>query len=210
MSIGDGWNQIMEDYAAYILPPLCVEDESFFKSDCGSTSYARFLFISWNILSMYIFTSLFVSLIYESFSDVYQYSSGLGKKGQALFPKKPFLAFSASFLASLKCAYTVPRTLFAGFWKTFSLSQPGGGSAQSLLQTLLLASRLAEIDPGEVRRARARYNLFYEEVMVSADVDCGISFTTVLMILAHYKVISDNNVNLSDIFDGLDGLILKI
>lgn len=76
MSCGEGWNAIMEDYAT-ITPPNCVSMDSFFQSDCGSEAWARGLFISWNIISMYIFVSLFVSLIFESFSYVYQRSSGL-------------------------------------------------------------------------------------------------------------------------------------
>lgn len=76
MSCGEGWNQIMEDFAT-MTSPKCVVSEDFFNSDCGSASWARALFISWNILSMYIFVSLFVSLIFESFSYVYQQSSGL-------------------------------------------------------------------------------------------------------------------------------------
>lgn len=75
-SIGEGWNQIMVDYAS-IKPPLCVREASFFDSDCGSSSWASALFISWNIISMYIFVSLFVSMIFESFSYVYQQSSGM-------------------------------------------------------------------------------------------------------------------------------------
>lgn len=75
-SIGEGWNQVMEDFAT-IEPPFCVQEDDFFNSDCGSASWARALFISWNIISMYIFVSLFVSLIFESFSYVYQRSSGL-------------------------------------------------------------------------------------------------------------------------------------
>ena len=76
MSCGEGWNEIMEDFAV-LEPPYCVLDDSFFRSDCGSAAWARGLFISWNIISMYIFVSLFVSLIFESFSYVYQRSSGL-------------------------------------------------------------------------------------------------------------------------------------
>jgi voltage-dependent calcium channel len=76
MSCGEGWNEIMEDFAV-LEPPYCVLDKSFFRSDCGSAVWARGLFISWNIISMYIFVSLFVSLIFESFSYVYQRSSGL-------------------------------------------------------------------------------------------------------------------------------------
>lgn len=76
VSIGEGWNQVMEDYAG-IEPPFCVKEASFFDSDCGSSKWARALFISWNIISMYIFVSLFVSMIFESFSYVYQQSSGM-------------------------------------------------------------------------------------------------------------------------------------
>ena len=76
MSCGEGWNQIMEDFAN-VVPPYCVASDDFFESDCGSAPWARTLFILWNILSMYIFVSLFVSLVFESFSYVYQQSSGL-------------------------------------------------------------------------------------------------------------------------------------
>lgn len=75
-SIGEGWNEIMEDFAS-IEPPFCIREDSFFESDCGSPTWARALFISWNIISMYIFVSLFVSMIFESFSYVYQQSSGM-------------------------------------------------------------------------------------------------------------------------------------
>jgi hypothetical protein len=76
-SVGEGWNQYMEDFATMV-PPYCTVTDEFFSSDCGSPGWARSLFIAWNIISMYIFVSLFVSLIYESFSYVYQRSSGLG------------------------------------------------------------------------------------------------------------------------------------
>jgi voltage-dependent calcium channel len=76
MSCGEGWNAIMEDYAT-IEPPYCTASDNFFESDCGSGAWARVLFVSWNIISMYIFVSLFVSLIFESFSYVYQRSNGL-------------------------------------------------------------------------------------------------------------------------------------
>jgi len=75
-SVGEGWNQLMFDFAT-VVPPLCTVGDSYYDGDCGSESWARALFIAWNILSMYIFVNLFVSLIYESFSYVYQRSSGL-------------------------------------------------------------------------------------------------------------------------------------
>jgi hypothetical protein len=76
MSMGEGWNGFMEDFAN-VDKPFCTVGDKYFESDCGSPEWARALFITWNILSMYIFVNLFVSLIYESFSYVYQRSSGL-------------------------------------------------------------------------------------------------------------------------------------
>ena len=216
MSTGEGWNQIMEDFAV-IEPPFCVEDANFFKSDCGSLSWARALFISWNILSMYIFTSLFVSLIYESFSYVYQHSSGLGKvsreeirrfkqawatldpEGTGFITKEQFPRLLGELsgvfeMRIYKHEHSVRRIL------EDVQTEPSSGRIRSMASASgtsgvnidALNKRLALIDQEEVRKARTRHNLFFEEVMVSADVDRGISFTTVLMILAHYNVISDN------------------
>jgi hypothetical protein len=54
-----------------------------------------------------------------------------------------------------------------------------------------LNNRLNSIPVADIRRKRARMNVFYEEIMVSADPDRGISFTSCLMTLAHYNVIDD-------------------
>jgi hypothetical protein len=216
MSCGEGWNQIMEDYAT-ILPPLCVDDPLFLNSDCGSLNWARALFVSWNILSMYIFTSLFVSLIYESFSYVYQHSSGLGKvsreeirrfkqawatldpEGTGYISKEQFPRLLGELSGVFEMRIYSQEHSIGRILEDIQAQQIGGritsmASASSATGVNLKAlnKRLAHIDPVEVRRSRARYNLFFEEVMVSADVDRGISFTTVLMILAHYNVISDN------------------
>ena len=216
MSTGEGWNQIMEDFAV-IEPPFCVEADNFFDSDCGSLSWARALFIAWNILSMYIFTSLFVSLIYESFSYVYQHSSGLGKvsreeirrfkqawatldpEGTGFITKEQFPRLLGELsgvfeMRIYKQEHSVRRIL------EDVQTEPSSGRIRSMASAIgtsgvnldALNKRLALIDPVQVRKARARHNLFFEEIMVSADGDQGISFTTVLMILAHYNVISDN------------------
>lgn len=55
-----------------------------------------------------------------------------------------------------------------------------------------LNRRLAELPIFEIQRRRKRMNTFYEEVLVSSDPDRGIQFTSLLMILAHHKVINDN------------------
>lgn len=216
MSVGEGWNQIMEDYAA-IEPPLCVDDAQFFMSDCGSGEWARVLFILWNILSMYIFVNLFVSLIFESFSYVYQRHSGsaavdrdemrrfkeawrsVDPRGTGYISKEVFprLLGELSGVFEMRI-YTyensvhqilddvrgdVPPTRHTSM---STANQYGGINLSSLNR------RLNEIDTVAVRERRRKYNIFYEEVMVSADPDKGISFTTVLMILAHYNIINDS------------------
>ncbi|KAG9244812.1 BcCCH1, calcium channel protein [Calycina marina] len=216
MSCGEGWNQIMEDFAT-IQPPLCVAGDTFFDSDCGSLSWARALFILWNIVSMYIFTSLFVSLIYESFSYVYQHSSGLGKvsreeirrfkqawatldpEGTGFITKEQFPRLLGELSGVFEMRIYTQENSVRNILEDVQ-SQPRNGrisalsaaSASSGINIKALNKRLNQIDPKQVQRSRARYNMFFEEVMVSADVERGISFTTVLMILAHYNVISDN------------------
>ena len=55
----------------------------------------------------------------------------------------------------------------------------------------LLNKRLSTINVNEIRRRRDRLKLFSQEVLVSADPDRGIAFTSCLLILAHYNIISD-------------------
>jgi len=216
ISIGEGWNQVMEDLA-HIRPPFCVEGDTF-QSDCGSVSWARFLFIAWNILSMYIFVNLFVSLIYESFSYVYQRSSGLSvisreeirrfKEAWAVVDpdgtgyidkdKLPKLLRELSGVFEMRIYdgdFTVKRLLDdcskaprpeSGF------STIGHTPEAREIDLNKLNARLRALPVFEIRRRRARLNQFYEEVLVSSERDRGISFNTLLMILAHYKVINDS------------------
>lgn len=216
MSLGEGWNQLMEDYAN-IEPPLCVEESRFFDSDCGSKSWARFLFIAWNIVSMYIFVNLFVSLIYESFSYVYQRSSGMAvvdrdeirrfkeawrsvdPAGTGYITKDAFPRLlgelSGVFQMRIYDSDDSVRSILEDVQndaKTSRHMSIGTTTASAGVDLDKLNQRIAELDVVKIRERRRRFNVFYEEIMVSADPDRGISFTTVLMILAHYNIISDN------------------
>lgn len=55
-----------------------------------------------------------------------------------------------------------------------------------------LKRRIAQIPVHKIRRQRHMFKLFFEECLVSADKDYGVSFDSVLLILAHYKIINDN------------------
>ncbi|KAI1375540.1 Ion transport protein-domain-containing protein [Hypoxylon crocopeplum] len=216
MSVGEGWNQIMEDYAN-IEPPLCVNDPEFFNSDCGSLNWARCLFIAWNLISMYIFVNLFISLIYESFSYVYQRSSGMAHidrdeirrfkeawrsvdpAGSGFISKEAFPRLLGELSGIFEMRIydsedSVRQILDDVRSDETSMRHSSIATASNLggVNIQRLNERLAQIDVQKVQERRRRFNIFYEEVMVSADPVQGISFTTVLMIMAHYKIISDS------------------
>lgn len=68
MSCGEGWNEFLLDFV--IDKPYCIENAQ--HSECGIPGFAYFLFISWNIISMYVFANLFISLICEGCWYVYR------------------------------------------------------------------------------------------------------------------------------------------
>ncbi|KAL1962687.1 hypothetical protein VTN77DRAFT_9231 [Rasamsonia byssochlamydoides] len=214
-SCGEGWNQLMEDYAT-MRPPYCTSSDNFFNSDCGSAGWARSLFIAWNIISMYIFVSLFVSLIFESFSYVYQRSSGLYaisrddirrfKEAWATFdPDGTGFISKAQFprlLGELSGVFEM-RIYDGEFTVGRILEQCRVRPRDSLLSypknrlneeiDLRKLAQIVDRIPVETIRARRHMlNNFYEEVLVSADPERGIAFSACLMILAHYKVINDS------------------
>ena len=213
MSCGEGWNQIMEDFAT-ITPPNCNMNEQFYKSDCGSAEWARFLFILWNILSMYIFVSLFVSLIFESFSYVYQRSSGLSvinreeirrfkqawatfdPEGTGFIPREVFprLLGELSGIFEMRIYdgdHSVNRILENCRVEVRGNMTPPPGVVHGVdLAELNRQVRMIDVD--QIRRRRYRMERFYQEIMVSAHPTRGVNFTSCLMILAHYNVISDH------------------
>jgi hypothetical protein len=212
MSCGEGWNAIMEDFAT-IRPPYCVVSDDFFQSDCGSANWARALFISWNIISMYIFVSLFVSLIFESFSYVYQRSSGLSiisrdevrrfkqawcdfdPRGTGFISKEDF----PRLLGELSGVFQM--RIYDGDFTVRNLIedcqvQPGDPLSKSRrvvegIDLDKLNERLSLINVAEIRARRVRVNLFYNEVLNKA-TDRGIPFTLCLLTLLVYNVINDS------------------
>lgn len=228
MSMGEGWNNIMEDFAT-ISSPNCVESSYFYDSDCGSAAWARTLFISWNILSMYIFVSLFVSLIFESFSYVYQRSSGLSvinrkeirrfKQAWATYDPEgtgfiskdvfPRLLSELSGVFEMRIYagsdHSVKRILDnckverrgnetppPGVIPVKAKKMGDQGETYNGINLPELNRLLRSIDVSDTRQRRNRMEIFFQEIMVSAHPDRGVNFTSCLMILAHYNVISDS------------------
>lgn len=217
MSFGEGWNDVMEDYAG-IEPPFCVDEEDFFMSDCGSKPWARFLFVSWNLLSMYIFVNLFVSLIYESFSYVYQRSSwvaavdrdeirrfkeawrSVDPNGTGAISKETFPRLLGELSGVFQMRIYDPEDSVNNIMEDVRgdvkaarhMSLATTSNLNEDLDIDKLNHRLAQLDVAKIRERRRLFNIFYEEVLVSADPDKGITFTSVLMILAHYNIINDS------------------
>ncbi|KAJ5687754.1 hypothetical protein N7536_010373 [Penicillium majusculum] len=231
-SCGEGWNEFMEDFAT-MTPPLCTQNANFLDDDCGSAPWARTLFIAWNLISMYIFVSLFVSLIFESFSYVYQRSSGLYaisreeirrfKQAWATYDpdgtgfisteKFPRLLGELSGVFAMriyegeftvgsileKCRIDPQRNSMSSYARNsmVSLVEPRhsmrpNSRVSSGVDIEELSRIISQIPVQSIRERRKRLNAFYEEILVSADPDRGISFHQCLMILAHYNVISDS------------------
>ena len=213
MSCGEGWNSIMEDFATMTYPN-CTKGTNFYDSDCGSATWARALFISWNIVSMYIFVSLFVSLIFESFSYVYQRSSGLSAvsreeirrfkqawatydpEGTGYISKDAFPRLLGELsgvfeMRIYKDEHTVRRILEDCQVEVRGNESPPPGVVEGI-DLARLNDRLSSINVDKIRRRRHRLELFFQEIMVSASVDRGVNFTSCLMILAHHNIISDN------------------
>lgn len=231
-SCGEGWNEFMEDFATMI-PPLCTQNANFLDDDCGSAPWSRTLFIAWNLISMYIFVSLFVSLIFESFSYVYQRSSGLyaisreeirrfkqawatydpdgtGFISTEQFPRLlgelsgvfAMRIYEGEFsVGSIleKCRIDPQRNSMSSYARDsmVSLAEPRhsmrpNSHASSGVDIGELSRIISRIPVQSIQERRKRLNTFYEEILVSADPDRGISFHQCLMILAHYNVISDS------------------
>src|SRR5947207_11248314 len=63
--------------------------------------------------------------------------------------------------------------------------------AELNLDLCAFRSCIADLPIAEIKERRRNFNILYEEAMMSA-TDRGISFTAMLLMLAHYKFIDDN------------------
>ena len=67
----------------------------------------------------------------------------------------------------------------------------GSGTDISNIDLRLLRNSIDRLPIDEIRERRHNFNILYEEAMLSAE-DRGVSFTAMLLMLAHYKFIDDN------------------
>ncbi|KAL0948006.1 hypothetical protein HGRIS_010628 [Hohenbuehelia grisea] len=213
MSTGEGWNQYMHDYA--ISFPRCTNSTATTDSDCGSVIWSFSLFIAWNLLSMYIFLNMFTGVVVESFSYVFQTSTGGAKsitrqqmrafkkvwaecanERTGLLERSNFVRFFGKLSGVFEVKiypteYSVPNINRA--CKASPESENGWTSRLSHGVDLdKLDAVLSGIDYAAIRKRRLIYSRLYHEASISHRGG-GISFTDMLMLLAHHKLIVDRD-----------------
>ncbi|KAF8465445.1 Ion transport protein-domain-containing protein, partial [Russula ochroleuca] len=215
MTTGEGWNQYMHDFT--IKYPRCtISSLDGHESDCGSVGWAYTLFIAWNILSMYIFVNMFTGLVVENFSYVYQTTGGaksVTREEMRAF-KKVWAEFANPKTELLERAQLVPffgklggifevRIYPADFSVRNILAscrdatdpdlkwRPGTRSSHGL-DLRLLSVAISRIDYEDIRRRRRLFSRLYHEAIITHQHKKGVSFTDMLLLLAHHKLIVDH------------------
>ncbi|EPY53194.1 calcium channel Cch1 [Schizosaccharomyces cryophilus OY26] len=213
MSCGEGWNSVMHDYTVNF--PNCINDSDFYNSDCGNRPWAYALFISWNIISMYIFVNMFITVVFENFNYVSSYSfKTLGRSDFRQFkqfwaPFDPMVTGYipkrnvARFLVSLRGIYDC-RIYRDDFSVTNLVSKTRGGNDTSNLfiddefnlsiniNLDGLDNTLLDLDIEEIRKRRKSLNLLYTELMMlPGNV---VSFSDMLMVIVLHKVVDHKRV----------------
>lgn len=210
MTTGEGWNQYMHDFALEY--PRCTYLPNG-DTDCGSEGWAFTLFIAWNLLSMYIFVNLFVGVVVESFYYVFQMSGGSKsitreemrafKKVWAEYanPKTGYLERHqfVPFFGKLggifevriyPAEYSIPRIL-ARSRETQQSSAAWPSRVFEGINLDKLNATLSGIDRAGIKKRKNLYNRLFHEARISHEPGKGISFTNMLLLLAHHKLIVD-------------------
>ncbi len=88
--------------------------------------------------------------------------------------------------------HTVRRILEDCGVQNRGIDTPPGAVHVHGINLVRLNERLRTIDVADIRRRRKKLELFFRDVMVDANADKGVGFTSCLIILAHHNVISDS------------------
>ncbi|KIM51695.1 hypothetical protein SCLCIDRAFT_33242 [Scleroderma citrinum Foug A] len=205
MSTGEGWNQYMHDYAT-VYPRCTYVATRSFQTDCGSTAWAFSLFIAWNLLSMYIMLNMFTGVVVENFSYVFQSTGGaksITRREMRSF-KKIWAEFSNAKTGQLDRQKIAPFLLNGVFEARIfprehsinailavcrdnskKASRTGGVNLRKL------NDMLNKLDFAGISKRKNIYTRLYHEANILSRRSGSISFTDMLLLLAHHKLIDD-------------------
>lgn len=85
-----------------------------------------------------------------------------------------------------------------------SSKQPNKANEEAGLDLTLLSKRLEQIDYDQVAKRKALYAHLYHEATITEEPGRGISFTNMLILLSHYKLMQDSNA-LQYVLSGFGG-----
>ncbi|RLV90787.1 Calcium-channel protein CCH1 [Spathaspora sp. JA1] len=215
-SFGEGWNSIMDDFT--LEKPYCTSEPNFDNNDCGNKQYAYILFMTWIIISMYIFVNLFISLILDSFSYINHRSSynQLIQREEIRKFKRIWQNFDpegTGFIHPFELPKLMKSLDGALSFHLYSgeLSIPALCKQWITRNSLdpydvtvnfdLIDSTMNSMDIDKIRTRRRLYEMFIEEANVSMELnnEPGISFTRLLLQLPLYNSFDTGQcLNLTD------------
>lgn len=196
MSMGEGWNQVLNDYL--VVYPYCYVSPDGF-SDCGSPGYAYALFISWNIISMYTFANMFVSLIYENFSYVSRKPDSNINRDEIRRFKNVWYKFDPNSTGYIPRSelYNLLSELDGYFsikvhdepWtvKTILENSKAKTNDKYCVDIQALNKELRTYPTQWFAEKRERYEKFCQHAFLLADPDRGINFHSLLLQFPFYK-----------------------
>ncbi|KAI8096858.1 Ion transport protein-domain-containing protein [Halteromyces radiatus] len=219
-STGEGWNTVMHDFT--VEAPQCQEADNYLDSDCGSLRWSYFLFLSLNIISMYIFTAVFVAVVSDNFSYVYQVAANFSLVNRDEIRKYPFCLY----IYACKCwaEFDIERTGYIkvkdymSFWrkldgmfainiyddefsyknlvKACTLPNQADDSKDDRYNTRINLKKLNKIlerlDRTTIHKRKHDMNMIYWETAMTESVQ-GVSFNQMLLMLAQRKLIVPEN-----------------
>lgn len=227
-STGEGWNAFMHDYT--IDSPYCVSSPNFLFNDCGNAAAAYILFISWNVISMYIVLNMFTGLVVDNFAYVFQLfgkvkaidreevrrfkeawaETDRARKGyltrDQLIPF--FTRLTGAFDVSVYPPELQMKNLLPG--PTNNEGEPKKGPL--LIYSDVKPGRILDVDELNVKLRRADWqriaqrkdllNRLYQEALLTEKAGRGISFNRMMLLLAHYTLIEDDQaMQLQELLD---------
>ncbi|KAH9459057.1 hypothetical protein Pst134EA_019208 [Puccinia striiformis f. sp. tritici] len=227
-STGEGWNAFMHDYT--VEPPFCISSPNFLFNDCGSTVAAYILFISWNVISMYIVLNMFTGLVVDNFAYVFQLFGkvkAINREEVRRFKEAwaevdrdrtgyltrhqfiPFFsrltgAFDVSIYPDdLKMKNLVDSMAVVGSeTKNGTWMITSDVNSAHVLNVNELNSRLAQVDWQKVSERKELFNHLYQEALLTEKAGRGISFNRMMLLLAHHKLIEDEQaMQLQELLD---------
>ncbi|SCU86751.1 LAFA_0E02850g1_1 [Lachancea sp. 'fantastica'] len=205
-SFGEGWNYIMDDIT--VTSPFCYVDDTTGHSDCGSKPYAYVLLMSWNVLSMYIFLNMFVSLVLENFS--YLYHSGSGSKAVASRDeirrfKNAWKKFDPDGIGEIEHSQ-LPRLMHSFEGRLSFKIWEGRLSVKSLVANYMtvnpmdpydvqvdlkgLNEELQSIDHLKIMERKQQYRRFVQEAYYTSAFSNGITFSKIIQQIPLYTAYS--------------------